>query len=256
MNRTLAAVTLSTLLAGSATASELTVTMGGSFFRGPPEYEILADGVTIASGLVSIQRGDVVTLEVGEPRSLAIRYINDLAGPLDGDGKRPKGTDRNLTIEAVEFRGERLLGKELIGAPGVVKAGDFAVVSFNQTVNIPVPSETGSARAEPPALTCPSIDVHLTGYENGKLLPNAEVLAKLDNLLPTTGCSAIITGYSSKSGSAEANKLASRKRAQAALDYLTDKGAVFTHVDLAGWGATQLFGPNEADNRRVVVSLR
>ena len=235
------------------------MTFGGTFYEGPPQYEILVNGAVVAAGSVATEHGNVVTTEVGDPTTLQIRFTNDLTAPKGPDGKRPKGKDRNLIIEAVEFRGERLLGRQLLGAPGVSQARDFAIVAIKQTVDIPIPPTTGVASAaslDVSPAPCTSLDVHLTGYPNGELLPSAEVLATLDNLLPTTGCSVIITGYSSKSGSAEANKLASKKRAQAALDYLTEKGAVFTHIDLAGWGATQLFGPNEADNRRVVVSLR
>lgn len=255
--KTILAGLLSVLLVTTSTSgAELIITFGGSFFEGAPQYEILADDAVIATGSVRSERGDVVAVEVGKPDTMAIRFINDRAGPKGPDGRRPPGTDRNLIIEAAQFRGERLLGKQLLGARGVVKSGEFATVTINQTVDLPFTMATNAVYTLPSAPACPDIDVHLTGYENGKLLPSGRMLGTLDQLLEVPGCSLIITGYSSTSGPAAKNKQAATQRAQAAFSYLIRKGGVFKTTDVAGWGETDLFGQDEADNRRVVVSLR
>lgn len=243
------AILIGMSLVSCATAAPVVLTLGGTFYEGAPQYEIVADNEVVGIGTVGAEHGDVAIFEIGDATQLAIRFVNDLAGPKDEDGKRPPGTDRNLIIESIEYRGERWLGKQLLGPTGVSKAGDFAVVGINQTV----PIFDSLLSGERPS--CDGMEVHITGFEKGEVLPNKAVLSALDKVVATSGCSAIITGYSSLGGPTDTNKKMSAKRAQAVLDYLVAKGAKFTSVDVAGWGETSLFGADEQMNRRVVVSL-
>ena len=125
--------------ATSASAATLTLTLGGTFYEGAPQYEIVADGVVVGSGTVASERDDVVRFEVGEPKALAVRFTNDFAARPGADGKRPAGLDRNLIIQATDFKGQTTKGWELFRPRGVSRRGDFAIVAINQTVEIPIP---------------------------------------------------------------------------------------------------------------------
>jgi hypothetical protein len=273
VKRLLSGLVAAGLVAGSATAAELTLTLGGDFYEGAPSYEILADGIVVATGTVASERDDVVSYEVGEPSSLAIRFTNDLVAPKGPDGVRPAGADRNLIIQSVAYGGRTIPGWELAGAPGVARMKGFANVSIKQTVDIPVSASIVEAAAPveaslvetasvpditvaPSASGCEPMEVHLTGYDNGKMLPTPRALAALDEVFTAHGCRVIITGYSSQTGSAAGNKKMAQLRAEAILDYLLERGAEFSHVDVAGWGETDLFGSDDAANRRVVVSVQ
>ncbi len=125
--------------ATSASAATLTLTLGGTFYEGAPQYEIVADGVVVASGTVASERDDVVRIEVGEPKALAVRFINDFSARADASGKRPPGMDRNLIIQETDFKGQTTMGWELFRPRGVSRRGDFAIVAINQAVEIPIP---------------------------------------------------------------------------------------------------------------------
>lgn len=162
MKQILGALALACAGATSASAETLTLTLGGTFYEGAPEYEIVADGVVVGSGTVARERDDVVRFEVGEPTTLAVRFTNDFSAPADASGKRPPGTDRNLIIQAADFRGQTTMGWELFRPRGVSRKGDFAIVAINQTVEIPihVPAPvtslaTGLTLAQSPVVTPP-----------------------------------------------------------------------------------------------------
>lgn len=138
MKHIVGALVVASLSATPASAAILTLTLGGTFYEGAPAYEVVADGKVVANGIVASERDDVVQFEVGDPASLAVRFTNDFAARLGADGKRPPGTDRNLIIQAVDFKGQTTLGRELFRPRGVNRLYDFAIVSTNQTVEIPI----------------------------------------------------------------------------------------------------------------------
>jgi len=284
----LAVTTLLVFVAGSgfASARELTLTLGGDEYQGPPKYQVLADGVQVGEGAVVAKSGQIVTVDVGNPMTLAIRFTNDAAGPVGVDGVRPPGTDRNLIVEKIELDGIEIPLTDLAPAPGLILRRTL-VVSSEQTVAIPldglpqvtdvvpapassvsepakaetinIPTENFAAPTEiveAPVPSCEVRDVTLTGYANGVVEPSAEALAPLIALSAIRHCAVTVTGFSSSAGPADLNLSMAEQRAKAIVKELVKKGVAADNIEIVPFGATTQFGPTQADNRRVIVNFR
>jgi outer membrane protein OmpA-like peptidoglycan-associated protein len=68
-------------------------------------------------------------------------------------------------------------------------------------------------------------------------------------------CKVLVTGYSSKHGVIASNALFAIERAQNSLRYLQEHGVKFAAAIATGAGATDQFGPDDALNRRVVITI-
>lgn len=161
------------LVAGisGSSARELTLTLGGDEYQGPPEYEVVADDVVVGSGVVTAKSGQMVTLEIGNPKTLAIRFTNDLAGPKGAAGVRPSGTDRNLIIEKIEIDGTDLPLSDIPTARGLLLGADRLVVANSQSVPVPLdglPAVAGATPTEPvaePVAEAPAAETRAVAVE-------------------------------------------------------------------------------------------
>lgn len=115
---------------------------------------------------------------------------------------------------------------------------------------------------DPEAIGEPACDLdqryNVVGFpENSNELTPA-LTARLDQVIADIGsrqCNVIVTGYSSKQGSYATNALFSVERAQNTLRYLVEHGLKYVDANATGVGATDQFGPEFRDNRRVVITV-
>ena len=94
----------------------------------------------------------MVTFEIGNPKTLAIRFTNDLAGPKGADGVRPPGTDRNLIIEKIEIDGTDVPLSGIPKASGLLLGADRLFVANSQSIPVPLdglPAVAGATPTEP-----------------------------------------------------------------------------------------------------------
>jgi hypothetical protein len=259
----------------TASARELTLTLGGDAYAGLPHYEVVADDELVGEGDVSVASGQVVTVDIGNAKTLAIRFTNDAAGPRGADGVRPPGTDRNLIIEKVVIDGTDIPLADMPKGTGLILQPTRLVIANSQSVAVPLdslppvaetaPTEPAAAPAAeapvaaeaeaPPAPVCTLPAVEISGYANGVVEPPAEALKALLATAIPPGCLITITGYSSSSGSADLNLSMADQRASAVHDKLAAAGVDAADMEVVAFGATTQFGPKQADNRRVVVSF-
>ncbi|HEX4296768.1 MAG TPA: OmpA family protein [Devosia sp.] len=68
-------------------------------------------------------------------------------------------------------------------------------------------------------------------------------------------CNVVVTGYSSRQGEIASNALFSVERAQNSLRYLEEHGVKFLRASATGVGATDQFGQDFRQNRRVVITV-
>jgi outer membrane protein OmpA-like peptidoglycan-associated protein len=107
-----------------------------------------------------------------------------------------------------------------------------------------------------PAQSGCDLSITITGYSSGMVSLSADQQALLAPALAVTNCSVSVIGYSSTSGSATTNEQIALDRASAVLEYLVQHGGVFTKQEAASAGETSEFGPEQRNNRRVVVQLQ
>lgn len=249
--------TMGLLLSTALTSgTELKIVFGGQFYDGAPEYQVIADNEVVLQSLVATETGDAVSVDIGDATSVAIRFVNDIAAPKDESGRRPPDSDRNLILESFEFEGVTMKGVELLGTRGVQGIGDFALISNNVTVPLPLPKAVEPVPEQHADVDCEPREIQISQFGNGDLLPNETELDQLANLGSSAACSLKIIGYSSTSGPASANRNIAQQRAEAISKYIDSLGMIFKFKEITAFGETEQFGLSQAENRRVVVELR
>jgi outer membrane protein OmpA-like peptidoglycan-associated protein len=122
--------------------------------------------------------------------------------------------------------------------------------------------EIASLDPDPEAGVSPVCDLdehyNVIGFNENSNELTADITARLDQVIADIGarqCNVMVTGYSSKQGSYATNALFSVERAQNALRYLVEHGLRFVKANATGVGATDQFGPEFRENRRVVITV-
>lgn len=143
------------------------------------------------------------------------------------------------------------------------------------SIELPVPAPSpGKTVAQPdtlPGTVAADADASLTtiGFPQGGGGLNSEAKAMLDRLAAdpaVRGGSLILRGHSDSEGDDEANRIMSRKRAEAVRDYLARKGLDRRRMRVIALGETRPVAPNakpdgsddsdgRARNRRVEIEL-
>jgi outer membrane protein OmpA-like peptidoglycan-associated protein len=269
-----------------AQAAQVYIEFAGQNYQGPPQFEVLADGSLMESGAVERLDGHTIDLTVPEgAQVLAVRFTNDLA-----DAQGPSN-DRNLIIRSVTVDGTSLPGTSFDGK-NTSKIGRDLLLYTNTEVTLnlqehmnseeaeltegevtPLPIESAQTETDIPVTTgkvetkteepvaaerpenC-STTVEVTGFSSGVVNLSADQQALLAPVLDAKNCSVTVTGYSSTSGPAGINEQVALDRAQVILDYLVQQGVMFQAQEAVSGGETTEFGPEQADNRRVVVQFQ
>lgn len=145
------------------------------------------------------------------------------------------------------------------------------------TIELPVPDpspSTGAASVKPDTLpgeiaANPGATLATIGFAEGGAGLNAEAKATLDRLaanLTTKKGPLTLRGHSDSEGDDTANRIMSRKRAEAVRDYLAEKGVDRARMTVIALGETRPIAPNakpdgsddsagRARNRRVEIEL-
>jgi outer membrane protein OmpA-like peptidoglycan-associated protein len=99
---------------------------------------------------------------------------------------------------------------------------------------------------------------NVIGFNSNSNDLTPSLIERLDQVAADIGnrqCNVTVTGYSSKQGATASNALFAIERAQNALKYLQEKGVKFVQASATGVGATDQFGADFRDNRRVVITV-
>lgn len=208
---------------------------------------------------------------------IEVEFLNDAYGG--------EGLDRNLIIHSVSVNGRTAeigefttikqgveVANDVIGGQLVLYTSDrVAIVAAPAegwpgatSVAAEVRTEEGAAtevavvQPEPAPPACPGGSAVVMGYERGftDIQPAQAVeLQALMSSMPSGVCAVEVAGYSSVGGGAELNLIVAEARATAVLRYLKENGAQFLSEKVIPFGETRQFGPTDAENRRVVVTL-
>jgi len=236
--------------ATGALAAPVVLTLGADLYQGPPHFKVFADTKILGEGDVAKTSGQV--FEYGAPedaKTLSIEFTNDAAAPAP----RKAGEDRNLIVESAKVGNELHAGAEFspVGDLATGQRESGLVLFSNGTVIMTLVAKV----AEPPKPTC-TASADVAGFKNAEASLTDVQQAALGEVVAAarSGCALSVTGYSSTIGTAAGNLWASMARAQAVVTYLQSQGISIPAGNIKGAGATSQFGPNAADNRRVVVS--
>ncbi len=106
--------------------------------------------------------------------------------------------------------------------------------------------------------SCQHVRIDVTGFGNGSDALTAKDRSALRSVVRQIAdepCAVTVTGYASVSGPDALNEKLARARAENVLAYLLKLGLEADGRRIQSVGSTSNFGSEEADNRRVVVSL-
>lgn len=254
-----------------SSAATLKLNLAADLYEGGADFVVLVDGKEIGGGTANTADGKDFSFEIpDDPMSIGIRFTNDAAGPIDQDGTRAPGADRNLVIISASFADREWSGQEFVGASTSVREEKLVLVS-NTTATLQIrPSvaatavETSQVAAERVVNQSNSIAnteecnliVEVMGFFSGQVELSASQQEDLNPVLDKIDCSVTVTGYSSTSGTSDINKQIALDRAEGVLAYLLEKGGKFSAREAVAAGETDRFGSDQADNRRVVVQLK
>ncbi|WP_343528230.1 OmpA family protein [Sphingomonas sp.] len=182
---------------------------------------------------------------------------------------------RSMGMVAVAGFASLLAGCGDAGGNSVARAAG----TNGATIEMAIPDPAPSASATPHAAATdglsglnapnPGPTVATIGFPQGGAVLDTQARAALDRLAadPAAGKGRIILrGHSDSDGDDEANRIMSRKRAEAVRDYLVRKGLTAARIGVIALGETRPVAPNakpdgsddaagRARNRRVEIEL-
>jgi outer membrane protein OmpA-like peptidoglycan-associated protein len=210
---------------------------------------LAAESAVAASALADLeqQAGDVF----GSHRVLVL-FCNDLsgggavpAGELTGDDVVVV-TGNLPTAAAASAAQADLL--EAGAAQAAVVGPEVTSAQLATLVTADLSQSTASDLVSTPVL-----------FTNGSYALSAAALRELTRLLPRLrepGATAVISGFASTLGTAQANYILSYQRATAVADFFESKGIPAASLIIVGHGATDLVGSGASGaNRRVLVVI-
>jgi outer membrane protein OmpA-like peptidoglycan-associated protein len=254
----------------------ITLELRGEPFDGLPAFKLLADSVVIGTGEVGEEsRTFQFSAPNGlDPKSIVVNYTNDLYG---GPGK-----DRNLVILSARI-GDRQFTGDAFRAPesvGVAEGKTFRLISGGQAslarpqagwgdssaARVTVPTEQESKDEQKPGAatkvetdrTCPRAEpTTIAGFaRNSAELPEGSI-TKITAVAKSagSGCELLITGFSSRDGSATWNQKLAKLRAQEVEAALVQNGFPKDHISL-DVGTDGDDAPRSAAARRVTITIK
>lgn len=144
-------------------------------------------------------------------------------------------------------------------AAATVAAPAQPAAEATPAVAVEEPVEPAPAAVESAAACTVTTTIALNGFPNaGTALGEADAaqLSKLAESLAGEVCTVTVTGYASTRGDEGANLTVSAGRATAVYDALQGLDVDLSKAAQGGAGETDQFGPDQADNRRVVVDVK
>ena len=271
---------------GIAQAGEVSVRLGGTAYNGGPAFRLVLGGTVVGEGTVENVDGQDFSFNVSDD---ILSLNQDLRITLTNDAFVDVGGDRNLriigaivgnsTLSPANFDIYRVGQVDPITSSSGMLFGnnDYGLAQAPDTGWIdparplPQPSEPAPVSEAPPvnsvATPAPSVADAAPGACDAKGLVasfpigTAQISENLFAGLPEIlrqaqgNCAVTITGFASSSGSASLNQRISEERAEAVLQFLLAKGAKFTAHDVLGAGATNQFGAQGNENRRVQITV-
>jgi len=143
-------------------------------------------------------------------------------------------------------------------APDLLPTGSIARDTVGETDE---PLATAALDPDPEggmAQCDPGQKYNVIGFNENSNAITPRLMHRLDQVvadLSERHCKVLVTGYSSKHGVIASNALFAIERAQNSLRYLQEHGVKFAAAIATGGGATDQFGPDDALNRRVVITI-
>jgi hypothetical protein len=256
------------LMSTNSFAAEVKLTVGGTAFEGGPRFSLyvgqspigeaeVPDPITVGGAEFVFEVPDE---ELRSATEMYIRFLNDRY--QEGKG------DRNLRILKMDVGSSNVPLSEIqILEGGVVQSrADGALYRSTDVARITIArgrwttneqqNEAKIADVPTTAISdCEPERMIIVGYTNGQVALSGEQETRLQSLKGSPGCHATITGYSSTRGYGSANITISQERAHRVWNYIAARGLRFRTHEIEGFGATDKFGPAQADNRRVVIDI-
>lgn len=215
--------------------------------------------VTVNGGAVTVS--GLVTAEGDgfRPNEIVGEFLLIADGNEEAVSPAPRGGwPQPLTVVA-DVREARLLSDHREGSRTLPVPGLTAMAAPDQ--------ETASVGEVLPEVTTASIEnrecdldqiYNVIGFNENSNDLTPRLMKRLDQIINDIGderCRVTVTGYSSTQGTYATNALFAVERAQNVLSYLKANGLKFQKVSAVGGGATEQFGPEFSDNRRVVITV-
>lgn len=251
---------LSVACLGNAAASEVVVQLAADKIDADPLFSVSVNGTEIGSGTMpdsyETTQGhtfvtdaeakvkefvyEAPTLKAGD--ILTVAFLND---KYDEERR----LDANLYVISVAVD-----GRKLENADSRIHFPDGRVTDSVLEMGAVTIAWTAAAEYVVPEVPCEAKVIAITAISNGTVELDAAGKAQLDALGGgPSSCIISVTGYSSSSGNDATNLAVASARAENAADYLAKLG--YVNVQSKGFGETDQFGPNQADNRRVIVEF-
>lgn len=249
----------------------------GALATGPARVTVTAEGYEPAETELSLVEGETAELELSlEPRVVigqVAGLVMDASGaPLSGaevrsvhsEGGEPQvvstGGDGRFALSLTE--GEN---RVVVTAGGYLRTGRLVEVKAGETssdiaLQLTPRGEVG-AKVDGDAIVLPEPLV----YAKGEVPPNASARRGLDLvadlLLADAALKVEVGGHTDSRGNASDNQEVSTKRAQAARQYLLERGVLPAQITATGYGSTQPVAPNltragRERNRRIDFAVR
>lgn len=205
-------------------------------------YNIVVNGRAVSSRDIVVTAGGIVQ----SPELIMDRVVLS----TDGLVATVSAPDAGWPQTEAEAKGEATANEApaVASAPEGATPGGLAPVEGEATV--PDHAELVS--------NCEAETLTVTGFGRGLVnvpVAQTEDLEALAAGIAGKACRVSVEGYSSHGGNADINENLAKGRAIAVLQYLKDRGVAFSSEEVISHGETSEFGPTDAENQRVVVTV-